>query len=422
MTAKGFLIAATAMALSLPGPVRADTGDVVKLGIAAGAFFCMANPGRCGLGGNNRNAQPSAAPQRTASPPARQPRAADPAIRTDQQALNYFGYEAGSADGIMGRRTRDAISRYQGYMGYPSTGQLDAYQRQTLVGAYNWAQADGGAAYPGIYGEELLRAYASQMRGGNYCRETGRCPVQSGNTGQSPVRSLPDLPQANASMANACTSSQMVTNANGPVLNPADITDPDRARQALDEQFCSASSYASSRSENLLSGSGTTDATLARNCRWVVERMEDQIDRLDSQSAVELAGAADRRVREIGGDPRQISDAATICLGYGYRTDDPKMALASALMLVGTGARPYAELVGHHLRSGFGTQRDPAQARGWYDIAFDALDRGAEPAVRPSQSGERVAIMRTALGGQGPAGSVPGTSSSGSGVPSFNLR
>ncbi|MBL3564280.1 peptidoglycan-binding protein [Rhodovulum sulfidophilum] len=419
MKARGFLIAATAVALTMPGPVRADTGDVVKLGIAAGAFFCMANPGRCGLGGN-RNAQPSAAPQRTASPPPRQqPRAADPAIRTDQQALNYFGYEAGSADGIMGRRTRDAISRYQGYMGYPSTGRLDAYQRQTLVGAYNWAQAGGGSAYPGIYGEELLRAYASQMRGGNYCQETGRCPVRNSDTGQTPI---PDLPQANASMANACTSSQMVTNANGPVLSPADITDPDRARQALNEQFCSASSYASSRSENLLAGSGTTDATLARNCRWVVERMEDQIVRLDSQSAVEVAAAADRRVREIGGDPRQISDAATICLGYGYRTDDPQMALASALMLVGSGARPYAELIGHHLRSGFGTQRDPARAQGWYDIAFDALDRGSEPAVRPSQSGERVAIMRTALGGQGPAGSGPETSSTGSGVPSFNLQ
>ncbi|WP_245943212.1 peptidoglycan-binding domain-containing protein [Rhodovulum viride] len=423
MTPRAFLIAATATALSLPAPapLRADTGDVVKLGIAAGAFFCMANPGRCGLGGN-RQTQPSGTPQRTAAP-APAPRAvADPTVRTDQQALNYFGYEAGGADGVMGRNTRQAISRYQTYMGYPATGQLDLYQRQTLVGAYNWAQAGRGAAYPGIYGQELLRAYQTETRGGDYCRETGRCPVQGASAGQTTQPRLPEMPTPSASMANACASSQMVTNASGPVLTPAGITGPDRARQAMDEQFCSASSYALSRSENLLDGSGMTDQTLSENCRWVVDRMADQIGQLGSRSAVELTEAADRRVRDIGADMRQITDAATVCLGYGYRTDDARVALASALMLVGTGARPYAELVGHHLRGGYGTARNPDQAQGWYDIAFDALDRGADPAVRPSQSGERVAVMRAALRTGGLSGGGNATSATGTGMPNFNLQ
>jgi peptidoglycan hydrolase-like protein with peptidoglycan-binding domain len=40
-----------------------------------------------------------------------------------QTALNAAGYDAGSADGIMGKRTMDAVKRYQRDNNLPS-GQL----------------------------------------------------------------------------------------------------------------------------------------------------------------------------------------------------------------------------------------------------------------------------------------------------------
>src|SRR3546814_12818526 len=43
-------------------------------------------------------------------------------IRSTQHALNELGYEAGPEDGLMGARTRHAISAYQQASGLPETG------------------------------------------------------------------------------------------------------------------------------------------------------------------------------------------------------------------------------------------------------------------------------------------------------------
>ncbi len=59
------------------------------------------------------------------------------ANRETQTALNYFGFPAGTADGVLGRRSRAAISGYQAHMGFPVTGQLTQFERDILVGAYN---------------------------------------------------------------------------------------------------------------------------------------------------------------------------------------------------------------------------------------------------------------------------------------------
>ena len=42
--------------------------------------------------------------------------------REVQTSLNYFGFPAGSPDGVLGRRSRAAISQYQVHLGYPPTG------------------------------------------------------------------------------------------------------------------------------------------------------------------------------------------------------------------------------------------------------------------------------------------------------------
>ncbi|MGI3163144.1 peptidoglycan-binding domain-containing protein [Pseudooceanicola sp. 200-1SW] len=71
------------------------------------------------------------------------PSATRTANRETQTALNYFGFNAGTPDGVMGARSRSAISQYQVYMGYPGTGNLLPHERDQLVSSYNRALAGG---------------------------------------------------------------------------------------------------------------------------------------------------------------------------------------------------------------------------------------------------------------------------------------
>jgi len=55
------------------------------------------------------------------------------AIKTVQQVLNKNGYDAGSADGVMGDKTRAAIAQFQADNGMTPTGQVDETLVQTLL-------------------------------------------------------------------------------------------------------------------------------------------------------------------------------------------------------------------------------------------------------------------------------------------------
>lgn len=47
-------------------------------------------------------------------------------IREAQRALDELGFRPGPIDGVVGRRTRDALARYQRSQKIPVTGHLDA--------------------------------------------------------------------------------------------------------------------------------------------------------------------------------------------------------------------------------------------------------------------------------------------------------
>jgi peptidoglycan hydrolase-like protein with peptidoglycan-binding domain len=51
-------------------------------------------------------------------------------IREAQRSLGELGYRPGPIDGVVGRRTRDALARYQRAQKIPVTGSLDA---ETMV-------------------------------------------------------------------------------------------------------------------------------------------------------------------------------------------------------------------------------------------------------------------------------------------------
>jgi localization factor PodJL len=47
------------------------------------------------------------------------------AIRNIQTILNKNGYDAGSADGVMGAKTKQAIAAFQKANGMDATGEID---------------------------------------------------------------------------------------------------------------------------------------------------------------------------------------------------------------------------------------------------------------------------------------------------------
>ena len=100
-------------------------------------------------GADRRRAAPRAGSQRRAAPAARTTRAGPTvsaaerrANRGVQEALNRFGFDAGPVDGVLGPRSRRAVSAMQGFLGWPADGTLDAPERALLLAAAGRAASE----------------------------------------------------------------------------------------------------------------------------------------------------------------------------------------------------------------------------------------------------------------------------------------
>lgn len=65
--------------------------------------------------------------------PKAKPLVASPKVRNTQSALNTLGYDAGVPDGVYGRKTAQAVERYQNTIGVTVTGALTGEQRAQLI-------------------------------------------------------------------------------------------------------------------------------------------------------------------------------------------------------------------------------------------------------------------------------------------------
>ncbi len=63
--------------------------------------------------------------------------------REVQRALNHFGFPAGTPDGVLGSKSRSAISQYQALLSFPVDGTLNDIERNILVTAYQRAMMGG---------------------------------------------------------------------------------------------------------------------------------------------------------------------------------------------------------------------------------------------------------------------------------------
>lgn len=358
--------------------------------------------------------------------------------REVQAALNGFGFPVGTVDGALGQKSRAAISNYQSYMGWQPTGYLDDWQRTQLVSAHQRLEAGGGAAYPEVVANEgtkgLLKAFADPSYANRYRSQSNgaqqagvfndqgtvaRNDTQAGQIAggqQQPLTFAPLAPlgqQATAvSMNSHCELVSGMTQANQGVILASNITDPE---QALGEQFCEARAFAMTQGQALAVQAGQGEEQLTAACGQVAQAFAPATSQIGTGDVKLVATQAQQIAGTVfSGDMATAAGYGQICLGLGYRKDDAEMALGGAAAMLATGAMPYAELLGHHTRWGFGTPASSSASTSWYETALAAMDQGAQPVFVPSKTAERNAIIRASLS-DGVGGGLPPLQASSSG-------
>ena len=374
-----------------------------------------------------------------------------------QASLNYFGFDAGTVDGQLGRKTKNAVSHYQAYLGYPVTGQLSEFEKNLLTSSYNRAQAGGYAVqqqvasnFDGTRG--LLKTYRSEMAGtapvspsgttmvlapqpaplpqatfaatAPAAQTLGGASALAAAVAPAPSAGLPNFLGAGtqASLASHCNTVSLITNTNGGFVTLASMSDPN---VALNEQFCLARTYAIAKSEEMVSQiQGFTPDQIAQQCSGFGPAMKDKVAALSAKPRDVVTAEVSSFALSTGMSPAQLQGTAKICLGVGYRTDNMDVAVGSALLLYAMGEGVYGELMGHHLSQGFGPARRADMAQSWYEAGLGAADSGAAAVFVPGQP-ERTELIRQAslrMNGGGPVALQPLVQpASSTGLPTFSI-
>ncbi len=398
---------ALSFAASSPQTARADAGEILGGAVVGGVIGYA-------IGRDQQRKQQA----RTRSTTTRTYRPGIPSTTQGAQtqtALNYFGYNAGRVDGQVGRGTRSAIERYQVSMGYPVNGyDFQPYQRDFLMQAYYWATS-GGQTTTQLAGQPLLMEYRRQIQTGSALAAAPQAPAQApattipvvvpqaqepepeANTSETASASLPSLFSGGTggpSLANRCSGVMLQTSTNGGYTTLSNMTDADFA---LSEQFCLARSYAMARGEDLMADiQGLTPDQVSAQCDSYGEMLAPQVDALSISSKAEAETQVRKLALDSGLSPADLAATSKVCLSMGYRQDNMDTAVGSALMLVAMGEPAYGELIGHHLREGFGVQQRRDLAMQWYDASLSALDAGSQAVFLPSQT-DRPQLLRAAM-------------------------
>ena len=425
--------------------VQADAGDALVGGIIGGV-----------IGGaivNERNKKRTVTRKVYRQPAYSAERAENREVQT---ALNYFGFPAGTPDGVLGRRSRTAVSQYQGTLGYPPTGYLSEYEKSFLLSSYNRALVGGAVTNQQIASvgtRGLLLQYRDQAAGVTPQNNLAAAPAPqvvapqpapvivatpapapapaaplataallATPTPNEPATALPNFLGGGSglSLASHCNTVSLLTNTNGGFTQLASMSDPN---VVLNEQFCLARTYAIAAGEEMAAGvQGVGTDQIAAQCKSFGPVMKDHVAALSLKSSNEVLQGVSGFILTTGMAPQQLAATAKICLSVGYRTDDMDVAIGSGLLLTALGERVYGELLGHHLSQGFGATQRTDLAGQWYSMAIQALDSG-QPAVFAPGQPERTELIRTAASGGvgGGAGTMSAPLQPASALPTFNV-
>ncbi|MCL6283935.1 peptidoglycan-binding protein [Ruegeria sp. 2012CJ41-6] len=340
--------------------------------------------------------------------------------RDVQAALNYFGYNVGVVDGSLGRNSRAGISRFQADMGYPIDGYLNDYERSFLLNSQQRALASAHVApYNQIVATQgqggLLRTYRNEQLGiqtpqvqpatvpAPAAPAPTPAPAPAPAPAATPVKTddaeLPDFTfgQTARSPNEHCNEVNVLTAANGGLTQSGQVSDPEFA---LNEQFCVARTQAMAQSSRLEATiPNMTSAQIQAQCDGLAQAIAPQLKGIDSQPPARVIAKTKTFLEGSGRSMEQLQSAGEVCLGIGYRTDAPKLALASAVLLTATGELGYGEMVSHQLREGFGVAKPTGQqAAEWMKLAVSAAQNGG--AVL-GQNPDRLATLSAATNGAG---------------------
>ena len=178
-------IAASITAISVAMPVTTAPAWAGADDIAAGIIGGIIGGAIANQGQQRRRATTPRRTTRSSS----STRRARPAIsaaqrqtnRDVQTALNFFGFDAGGADGVLGRRSRAAIGGMQAFLTLPSDGTLTDFERDILLGAHARAVSGNPAAAQIMAGSPLGARAVLQDQ---YARATGiAAPAVAASTG-----------------------------------------------------------------------------------------------------------------------------------------------------------------------------------------------------------------------------------------------
>lgn len=432
----GTAILAASLTLSPAGPVLAGGGDVVG-GIIGGII------GGAIVSESQRN--------RTRRSGTRAPSPARAEAREVQTSLNYFGFPAGTPDGVLGRQSRSAISSYQVHMGYPVTGQLTQYEKSFLLSSYHRAIAGGAVTNQQIAANPqgprgLLIMYRDELAGqaqpapaaptttvvvnpapaapaaGTTTTTTVATPAAPSNGGLPTFMASGAQTGSQASLASHCNKVSLLTNSNGGFVTLASMNDP---AMVLNEQFCLARTYAIAEGEELAGNiNGVTPAQISAQCEGFGPAMKPHVASLSLKPMGAVVQDVSAFVLQSGMSPAQLVDTAKVCLSVGYRTDNMDVAVGSSLLLFALGEQVYGELMGHHLTHGFGTTQRNDLAQDWYLASVNAVDSGAPAVFAPGQP-DRSQLIRAAVTGQAPAAPMTAPAPASAPVPalpSFNVN
>jgi peptidoglycan hydrolase-like protein with peptidoglycan-binding domain len=414
----------------MAGPARADGKDFIAGAIIGGIVG--------GAIANEKNKKKSTKSTKAiggtkSSGLSAEQRAANVEVQT---ALNYFGYNVGTADGAIGPRTRGQIKEYQAFLGYPATGELTEQERTILITAYHRAVAGGPVIAQAVAGspyglKAVLIAQRDEMAGiapGGLLAEAGaaapgtvaaaaaaalptlvpEAPASEPAAAPEPLpepeveaasTEAPALPSfmapsgAKGSLATACAGIGQTTAANGGMITAEAMQD---ASFALAEQFCLARDFAIADGDALMAQiAGFTPDQIAAQCAAFEPVLAEHVAALSLKPAEAVLAGVEGFILSSGMSPAQLSGTAKVCLGVGYGQDAMDVAIGSALLLAAMGQTCYAEYLGHHLSQGFGATERPDLAMGWYELSLAAME-GGQLVVAPGIPGREAVIRKAA--------------------------
>ncbi len=333
--------------------------------------------------------------------------------RRTQVALNYFGFNAGAPDGVLGGRSRGAIQAFQAYMNFPATGYLTPQELGFLNGAYDRAVAEGPttmqiaasspqgvrAVLPYYYSGVLPQGYGVQPQP---IVPSSPFPQQVAVAPQTQVAALAPQPAPTpepaaapepaapaglplftsgpieASMSSFCA--RIAPAAVGVSLQEAALSSD--GEYVLASQFCAVRAEALSESDRLAGTiQGVTRSEMQRQCEAFAPTMDRYVATLVGEGAPAAKAALQAYAVGSGVPLQALAANSRICLGVGYGADNSRVTLASAMILVGIGESSFGETLAYHLAYGFGAPENRARSAEWLDDAAAGLAAGARPAV-----------------------------------------